>query len=407
VVNVIWAAWALLILSASEAAGFSVLAHEAVVDVLWEDAMTPLIRRRFPNLTAEQLRTAHAHAYGGAIIQDLGYYPFGSRLFSNITHYVRSGDFVATMLREAKTPDEYAFALGAFTHYVTDTHGHPEATNLVVPLLYPRLRARFGSPIPYEKHPAAHLKVEFGFDVLQVAKGRYAPESYRDFIGFEVSKDLLERAFAETYSIEISDLFTGVDLAIGTYRWTIGGILPEITKVAWTERQKEIEGTQPGITRERFLFQLSRASYEREWGREYRRPGFWTRLLAALLRIVPRIGPFAALSYRMPDADSELRFMKAFNATVADCRRLLRDGATLPDRNLDTGEPPRPGQYRMADETYAELLEKLAGKQVPPDLRNDVLAYFAGTEPKSKKARKTLRAMRAQPRLEPEHRATQ
>jgi hypothetical protein len=384
------------VLAASEAAAFSVLAHEAVVDVLWQDSITALIRERFPSVTPDELKAAHAHAYGGSIIQDLGYYPFGSKLFSDLTHYVRSGDFVVALLRDAQTPEEYAFALGALAHYVTDNHGHPTATNQVVPRLYPKLQAKFGSPIPYEKAPAEHLKVEFGFDVLELAKGRYAPESYRDFIGFAVAKRLLEQAFPETYGIEMNDLFTSVDMAIGTYRWTINGILPRMTKVAWLERHKEIEASQPGITRQRFLYQLSRASYEREWGREYHRPGWISRLLAAILRIVPRVGPFRTLSYRMPDADAELLFMKAFNATVEDCRKTMRDSTTLPDRNLDTGRPARRGDYEIADEAYTKLLEKLNEKPIPAALRDNIIAYFGSAEPESERAREKLRAVRRQ-----------
>jgi hypothetical protein len=383
-------------LAVSEAAAFSVLAHEAIVDVLWEPSMTPLIRRRFPSVTPEQLKAAHAHAYGGAILQDLGYYPFGSKLFSDLTHYVRSGDFVRAMLEEAQTPEEYAFALGTLAHYAMDNDGHPGATNLVVPRLYPKLKRKFGSPIPYEKAPAEHLKVEFGFDVLQVAKGHYAPESYQDFIGFEVAKELLVRVFPKVYALELKDLFTSMDLAIGTYRWTVSGIVPRMTKIAWAERRHEIEASQPGVTQQRFLFNLSRASYERDWGREYRRPGFFARLLAALLRLVPRIGPFRALSYRMPDAESELLFMKAFNATVQDCNKLMPDGTALRDTNLDTGEPVRRGEYRMADAAYTKLLEKLGKKPVPPSLRENIVAFFGTSEPESEEARAKLRELRGQ-----------
>jgi hypothetical protein len=386
----------LAIFAASEATAFSVLAHEAVVDVLWQDSMEPLIRSRFPNVTAEELRAAHAHAYGGSIIQDLGYYPFGSKLFSDLTHYVRSGDFVVALLRDAQSPEEYAFALGALAHYVTDDNGHPTATNQVVPRLYPQLHAKFGSPIPYEKAPAEHLKVEFGFDVLEVAKGRYAPESYRDFIGFAVAKRLLQQAFPETYGIKMEDLFASVDMAIGTYRWTISGILPRMTKVAWLERHKEIEASQPGITRERFLYQLSRASYEKEWGREYHRPGWISRILSAILRIIPRIGPFRALTYRMPDADAELLFMKAFNATVEDCRKLMRNNGPVADDNLDTGRPARRGEYQLADATYVKLLEKLKDRPVSAALRQNIVAYFATSEPGSERAREKLRALRTQ-----------
>ena len=48
--------------------GYSVLTHEAIIDAAWDDSIKPILLKRFPGATAEQLRAAHAHAYGGAII---------------------------------------------------------------------------------------------------------------------------------------------------------------------------------------------------------------------------------------------------------------------------------------------------------------------------------------------------
>ena len=148
----------------------------------------------------------------------MGYYPFGSHFFSDLTHYVRSGDFVMNMIAEAQDLNEYAFALGSLAHYSADLTGHPVAVNTSVAIEYPKLRTKFGRLVTYADDPRAHLKVEFGFDVWQVGKGNYASQSYHDFIGFEVSKPLLERAFRDTYSLDLASLFTSLDLALGTYR---------------------------------------------------------------------------------------------------------------------------------------------------------------------------------------------
>src|SRR5215471_10829303 len=82
----------------------------------------------------------------------------------------------------------------------SDNSGHRLATNLSVAILYPGLAHKYGPAVTYEDKPSAHMKVEYGFDVDQIAKGHYAPKAYHDFIGFEVSKPVLERAFAKTYS---------------------------------------------------------------------------------------------------------------------------------------------------------------------------------------------------------------
>src|SRR5437016_13975274 len=132
-----------------ETRAYSVLAHEANIDALWEPAIRPLLQRRFPHATCEELQTARAYAYGGSVVQDLGYYPFGSHFFSNLLHYVRTGDFVNALISDARDVNEYAFALGALGHYAADNSGHPMAVNRAVPLMYPKLKAQFGNNVHY------------------------------------------------------------------------------------------------------------------------------------------------------------------------------------------------------------------------------------------------------------------
>ena len=236
----------LVLATAQPSFGYSVLTHEAIIDTTWNDSIKPTLLKRFPRATVDQLREAHAYAYGGAIIQDMGYYPFGSKIFTDLVHYVRSGDFIEALLKEASDLNEYAFALGALAHYAADNEGHSIGVNPGVPVIYPKLRAKFGNRVTYAEDPAAHLKTEFGFDVLQIARGKYAPQAYHDFIGFEVSKPVLERAFKQTYGIEMKDLFANLDLAIGSYRRAVSTVIPEMTKVAWETKKDAIEKTTPG-----------------------------------------------------------------------------------------------------------------------------------------------------------------
>jgi len=362
---------------------YSVLTHEAIIDSVWKESIEPLILQRFPQATADQLKMARAHAYGGSISQDMGYYPFGSRFYTDLAHYVRTGDFVAAMLRDSKTPDEYGFALGALAHYAADTNGHPLAVNRVVPMLYPKLKRKYGDEVTYADDPVKHLKTEFGFDVLQVAKGRYASDAYHNFIGFEVSKPLLEKAFQQTYGLELKDVFTSVDLAIGTYRRTVSGLLPKMSRVAWELKRDEIEKSQPGITRDKFLYNLSRVDYEKNWGIEYQRPGIGSRILAFVIRIIPKVGPLRALSFRTPTPEAEKLFMASFNVARDRYESLLgaerARQAQLADVNLDLGRPTVAGMYKLADETYAKLVDKLAEdhfSRMPPELRNNILKFY-------------------------------
>ena len=365
--------------------GYSVLTHEAIIDSAWDDSIKPLLLKRFPASTPEELKTAHSYAYGGCVIQDLGYYPFGSHLFSDLVHYVRTGDFVQALIRDSQDLNEYAFALGALAHYAADNQGHRVAVNLAVPMLYPKLRAKYGDTVVYDQNPAAHLRTEFGFDVLEVAKGRYAPDAYRDFIGFQVSKPLLDKAFQETYSVELKSVFSDFDLSVGTYRYSVSKAIPTATKVAWATNQDQIQKDTPGITKEKFLYHISRSSYEKNWGRQYQKPGFKDTLLAFLFRLVPKIGPFSVFKFKTPTPPTEKLFEASFNGSVTDYERFLREQKDsgkieLVNDNFDTSTVTGPGQYPLADKTYAQLLDHLAKDhfaKVSPELRKILLDFYS------------------------------
>jgi hypothetical protein len=376
----------LLLLSAPTARAYSVLTHEAIIDSVWDSSIKVLLLQRFPNATADELTAAHAYAYGGSIIQDLGYYPFSSKFFSDLTHYVRSGDFILSLIRNSQDLNEYAFSLGALAHYAADNNGHRIATNLAVPLLYPKLRLKFGNLVTYADDPFSHLKTEFGFDVFQAAKGRYAPDGYKGFIGFEVSKPVLERAFEETYGMKIEHVFSNFDLAVGSYRRTVSSVMPTMTRVAWQIKKQEIRKDAPGITRKKFLYNLSRSSYEKNWGTTYPQPGRRSRVLAFLFRIVPRVGPFKALAFKRLTPATEKIFMASFNASIDRYRGLLSelqaDRLQLPNENFDTGDLTEAGRYKLADAAYAKLLDKLADHyaDLSPELRGDLLAFYHNLE---------------------------
>jgi hypothetical protein len=361
--------------------GYSVLTHEAIIDSAWNDSLKPVLLKRFPHTTPAQLREAHAYAYGGAIIQDMGYYPFGSKFFTDLVHYVRSGDFVEALLAEAKDVNEYAFALGALAHYTADNQGHPIAVNRAVPVLYPKLRRKFGSSITYAEDPTAHLKTEFGFDVLQVARGRYKSEDYHDFIGFEVSKPVLERAFKATYGLELKDIFVNLDLALGTYRRAASSVIPEMTKVAWEMKKDELG--KAGVTRDKFVYSMSSSEYEKEWGSQYEKPGLADKTLALFVRVMPKVGPFAPLGFKPPTPEAERMFFQSFDTTLSRYRAMLNQTRVgkldLQNRDFDTGEPTHAGEYKLADDAYAKLLEESSKKQfstVTPELRRNILAFY-------------------------------
>jgi zinc dependent phospholipase C len=372
-----------LLLCTSGSFAYSVLTHEEIVDLLWADELSPLLLKRFPTLTEDQLKEAHGYAYGGAVIQDLGYYPFGNVEFSNLVHYVRSGDFVRELLLQSQDANEYAFALGALAHYASDIAGHP-AVNQSVSIQYPKLRAKYGNFVRYAQDHTAHLKTEFGFDMVQVAKNRYASQQYHDFIGFQVSKPLLERTFPIVYGLELKDVLTHEDLAIGSYRFAVSRMIPEMTKIALRTHKKDMMKETPNLAKKKFLYRLSRSDYEKEWGKDYKKDGFKTRVFAILLRYMPKVGPFKALAFNNPTPQTEDMYFKSINTTVDQYRMFLEqvrsDSLEIANYDFDSGKETKAAEYSLTDDTYAKLLGQLAERKfdlTSPDLRENILNFYS------------------------------
>jgi zinc dependent phospholipase C len=354
-----WLLLAIVAIAARPARAYSVLAHESNIDALWDARIRPLLLAKYPGTSAAALAAARAYAYGGSAIQDLGYYPFGSHFFTNLVHYVKTGDFVDAMLRDAQDVNEYAFAIGALCHYESDNEGHRIAVNRAVPLIYPKLRKKFGDSVPYDRAKKEHVLVEFAFDVILVANGGYKLEAYHDVIGFQVAKPVLERAFHDTYGLEMKDVFLGEDLAIGTFRHAVGTTIPNVTKVAWEKKQDQIRKTTPGVLREQFVLTMPRSTYDREFGTDYMKPHGFARVLGFLYNLLPKIGPLRPLSFKVPTPEAERLFLDSLQRTRERFDTALRDlragTLRLANMNLDTGKPFAPGDYRLADDTVREL----------------------------------------------------
>lgn len=360
-----------LLLIPRPAGAYSILSHEALVDSLWDDMIVSLLRQRFPNESPETIAASRAFAYGGSVIQDLGFYPFGNHFFTHLLHYVRSGDFLEVLLRESRTVDEYAFALGALAHYASDNIGHPLAVNRAVPLMYPKLRAKFGNEVTFADDPKRHVLVEFAFDVAQVARERYVSDVYHRFIGFEVAKPLLERAFRQTYGLEMKDLFIDEDLAIGTYRFAVSKMIPDLTRAAARDKKDGL------------VYTFTRAQFESEFGTKYRRPSVFARFLVFIAKVMPRIGPFRTLAFEPPTPEAERLFAESFTQARDRYRAMLdavrANRLDLQNTDFDTGRPTARGEYPLADETYAELVDKLAKRpaaEVPLAMRRDIDRYY-------------------------------
>jgi len=338
---------------------FSILAHEAIIDASWEKYIKPLLKLKYPNATEAELKKAHAFAYGGSIIPDIGYYPMGSPEFSSLVHYMRSGDFITALLEESKNSNEYAFSLGVLCHYEADNFGHSLGTNRSVSILFSRLRKKYGNEVTFEQGRDQHARVEFGFDVLQTARGNYESNAYHDFIGFEVSEPVLERAFVRTYGIKLKDIFESLPAAISVLRFSVKVIIPELTKDAWKIKNSFITKANPLATEKNYRYAMSKNNYRKE----FTSPKVKSVLISIVIGVLPKYGSFSRFKPKIPTPECEKLFEQSFDAAlahyVATVSKLSNNIVASTNIDLDTGKETEIGEYKLADIAYYKLLMKL------------------------------------------------
>src|ERR1017187_10006197 len=375
----------LLVLLASTlpAGAYSVLTHEELIDLTWNDSIRPLLLKRFPNLTPAQLREAHAYAYGGCVIQDLGYYPFGKPNFSDLLHYVRTGDFVRALFRDSKDANDVAFAIGALSHYLGDTLGHPEAINLAVGKAFPEIASKYGPNFNYAEGPHQHVRAEFAFDINDIAKHRLAPERYLNRIGFAVPVPLLARAFYDTYGLDLAKVLGHSHPKLLGYRYFVRTLLPRVAYAETLLDRNRMPPDVPSPALDRFNQEIAILCAANDWDSYRRQAGIGTHLLAGFLFILPKVGPLSDISLRDPTPATEQDYVNALMHTVDVFRQTLASATTsgnLPNLDLDTGDAVYPGTYSLEDYTYADLLHLMTrdpATPVPAGIKSDLLAYFA------------------------------
>lgn len=417
----------LLLAPAATAFAYSLLTHEQLIDITWDDSIVPLLLSRYPGLTPAQLDEARSYAYGGCVIQDIGYYPFGQASFSNLTHYVRSGDFIVALFRNAANADELAFAVGALSHYIGDSVGHPLATNVAVPVEFHKLQAEYGPVVSYAEGKHQHVQTEFGFDINEIAHRRMAPLQYLRHIGMNVSMRQLSMAYYQTYGInEDFSGSRGRRVNVKGYRFAVRAFIPRVADaVTLIHRHHEPPDVDGPEARE-LRAEVAQVALENHWD-EYRRPagiGTWT--LAGLIVIVPKFGPLKLADVKGPTEQTEAEYVHSVAMSAAALRRVLArftppekrkraqnaalDGKAadpaqrdlpkepqaksvsetnfdthhpLPNRDLDTGSVVQPGGYSLTDATYADLLRILTSQPkvpIPAGIKEDIQAYYSNAD---------------------------
>ncbi len=366
---------------------YSFLTHETLIDIAWNRSIEPVLLSEYPRTTRAELARARAFAYAGATIQDAGYYPFGHDFFSNLTHYVRTGDFVTNLIRDSRNVNELAFALGAMSHLVGDSDGHRYAVNVSVPQEFPSLDAKYGPVVTYEEDPYAHVRTEFAFDIDQLSHGRFAPSGYLRHVGFRVPPRLLNQAFYDTYGIHLRSVLGDEFAAIRSYRWAVRQFLPRVGYAEVLLHRRSFPPDRDTAQFREFAQRLKTADRENHWER-YRKhkPSFLTRVFAVLIFLTPKIHKLSDLAIRGPSAATEADYVASVDRADTDYARLLRElkregpkKFEVADVDLDTGYPTRPGTYRLTDITYAKLLARVTHDSARPPLglRQNILAYYA------------------------------
>lgn len=412
----------------SSAYGYSVLTHEQLIDLTWDTSIVPLLLSRYPTLTPAEIEHARAYAYGGCVIQDIGYYPFGDKNFSNLTHYVRSGDFVVSLFRNAGNADELAFAVGALSHYIGDSVGHSQATNVAVPVEFPKLQQRYGNVVNYAEGEQQHVRTEFAFDIDEIANRRFAPVNYLRHVGLEVPTKQLALAFYQTYGLQVDFTQTRHHrVNVSGYRWAVHRFIPRVAySTTLLHRHHEPADTNTNADVQRLIQEVTTVAQQNHWDDYRKRPGALTYTLAGLLFILPKVGPIRLAAVKGPTSETELKYVRSVLRSTDALNRVLRrftpppstgpsaeQAATadthsqpppsdplpatpgssqaiprgspdphhpLMNRDLDTGNPVKPAGYPLTDETYAYLLHELTKTPtvpVPPGVRDDILAYYA------------------------------
>ena len=300
----------LLILTCSDAKpafAYSVFTHQQLIDLVWDSSIRPLLLSRFPRATEADLRLAHSYAYGGCIIQDLGYYPFSHEFFSNLTHYVRSGDFVVNLFREARDLNEFAFAIGALSHYVGDSIGHRDAVNPATAISFHSLERQYWPNLSRIKYnPHAHVRTEFGFDIDQLTAGRFAPQRYLDVIGFRVPRRLLQAAFRTTYGLELREVLGPEFPAVRGYRSSARKFIPMLAYAETVIHKHHFKQDTPSNADFNvYMDRISRAAYQNHFAGSYRKPGIGAHLLAIPIPILPRVGALSYLAIKDPKPETE------------------------------------------------------------------------------------------------------
>jgi hypothetical protein len=308
------------------------------------------------------------------------------------------------MLRNAHTLNEYAFAIGALSHYLGDSLGHSQAINPATAIAFPKLERKYGNSVTYGESPHGHVRTEFAFDVQELANLEFAPPAYLRAVGFRVPGKFLERAFVHTYGFDVRSVLGSARPALRSYRTSVRSFIPIFAEAELVLHRHKFPPPPDDEDYRLFTQRVSHTNYDRRWKHTYKGPGFKAHLLAVVVFLVPKVGAAANLAIKIPTPETQQLYFHSLNHTVDRLNELVQSlnqnvdpPFSLANLDLDTGKHDELGDYALADKAYAELISRLTSqpkRAIPRDLKQHILNYYGDTSPANQPTLERLALMR-------------
>ena len=127
--------------------------------------------------------------YCGALAPDMGMLPGSDRLFTDLAHYLKTGELARCLVSKANSAIETAYAWGWVTHVLADAGLHP-AIN------------RASGDHSWAESPTSHMRVEFGLDFQRLGD---QPSLGGARVRSTPGPSLLASAYMEVYGLQVDE----------------------------------------------------------------------------------------------------------------------------------------------------------------------------------------------------------
>jgi len=212
-----------------------------------------LLLKKIPAGKPRRIEQAQAYAYGGAIIQDSWLLPIRQPLFKR-PHAFTSAAAISSkaLLARRQGCPRVRFSPSVRSRItLRTTTVIASAPTEPFPICYRPPEEIRRQRFVLRTTGWRHVKTDLVSTSTKSAE-RYAPDSYHDFIGFEVSRPVFEQAFRETYALS-ERVLCERKTKFSSYRHDVSSIQSHASP--GTSR-KTIKDDIQNATKRKFLFNL-------------------------------------------------------------------------------------------------------------------------------------------------------